>query len=78
MMTSYMRVMVFRAASALPRAGTAGCAGDSCLSEIAGAMGAQYVLVTRVSKLGSSYVVSVIDIPHLAEPFSPAGRRRPS
>lgn len=36
----------------------AGCDGDSCLAEVAGAMGAQYVLATRAGKIGSSFVVT--------------------
>jgi hypothetical protein len=37
----------------------AGCEGDSCLAELAGALGARYVLSTRAGKIGSSTVVSV-------------------
>jgi hypothetical protein len=37
----------------------AGCDGDGCLAELAGALGARYVLATRAGKLGSSYVVAV-------------------
>lgn len=37
----------------------AGCEGDSCLAELAGAMGARYVLSTRAGKIGSSTVLSV-------------------
>lgn len=37
----------------------AGCEdGSSCLAELAGALGAKYVLSTRAGKLGSTYVVS--------------------
>ncbi len=36
-----------------------GCDDDSCLSQLAGALGARYVLATRAGKLGNTFVVSV-------------------